>query len=414
MKPRWQTIQNIYLALTLFNTLATSLIWGVNTLFLLSAGLNNTQAFLANGFFMLGHVLFEVPTGIVADIKGRRLSYILGTLILATATLLYFLAWQTQAPFWAWAVSSILLAVGYTFFSGATEAWLVDALAFAGHKGDLESVFAKRQMVDGVAMLIGSVSGGLIAQATTLGAPYLLRAFFLFVNFLVAFFFMKDWGFVPEKSVSLTKDVRRLFNTSIELGLKQPAMRWVMLVGLFTGSIGMYVFYATQPHLLNLFGNQQAYWVAGLTAAIMAGTQVIGGLTMPTVRLWFARRTSILLLSGVVGTVVLFSLGLINNFWLALGVLLVWGLVGAISRPVRQSYLNKLIPSRQRATVLSFDALLDSTGSAVGQPLLGRTADASGYPASFLLAGVIQLAALPLTWLARREKSEADEIKNAV
>src|SRR3989337_3040506 len=136
MKPRWQTVQNIYLALTLFNTLATLLIWGVNPLFLLSAGLSNAQAFLANGFFMVGHVLFEVPTGIVADIKGRRLSYMLGTLTLAAATLLYVGAWQIHAPFWIWAISSILLGVGYTFFTGATEAWLVDALKFTGHKGD--------------------------------------------------------------------------------------------------------------------------------------------------------------------------------------------------------------------------------------------------------------------------------------
>src|SRR3989338_4021988 len=98
------SVRATYLTLMLLSTLAASFIWGVNTLFLLSAGLSNAQAFLANGFFMLGHVLFEVPTGMVADIRGRRLSYILGTLILAAATLLYVGAWQIHAPFWLWAV----------------------------------------------------------------------------------------------------------------------------------------------------------------------------------------------------------------------------------------------------------------------------------------------------------------------
>ena len=55
-------------------TLATSLIWGVNTLFLLDAGLNNTEAFAANAFFSIGMVIFEVPTGVVADVYSRRLS----------------------------------------------------------------------------------------------------------------------------------------------------------------------------------------------------------------------------------------------------------------------------------------------------------------------------------------------------
>src|SRR5688572_33302866 len=71
-------------------------------------------------------VLFEVPTGVVADTWGRRMSYLLGTLTLAGSTLLYYFMWQLKAPFWAWALVSILIGLGFTFFSGAVEAWLVD------------------------------------------------------------------------------------------------------------------------------------------------------------------------------------------------------------------------------------------------------------------------------------------------
>ena len=71
--------------------------------------------------------IFEVPTGIVADTVGRRASYLLGTLTLTAATLLYVPLWQVEAPFWR-AIVSLLLGLGFTFFSGAVEAWLVDAL----------------------------------------------------------------------------------------------------------------------------------------------------------------------------------------------------------------------------------------------------------------------------------------------
>ena len=81
-------------------------------------------------------VLFEVPTGIVADTVGRRASYLLGTVTLAVTTLLYVLLWQIEAPFWAWAVVSMLLGLGFTFFSGAVEAWLVDALTATGFAGE--------------------------------------------------------------------------------------------------------------------------------------------------------------------------------------------------------------------------------------------------------------------------------------
>ena len=133
-------IQRTYLTLLLGNTLAASFIWGINTLFLLDAGLSNFQAFAANAFFTAGMMVFEIPTGIVADTWGRRVSYLLGTLTLAGSTLLYYFLWVVGAPFWLWAVVSMLLGLGFTFFSGAVEAWLVDALHHEGYEGGLETV----------------------------------------------------------------------------------------------------------------------------------------------------------------------------------------------------------------------------------------------------------------------------------
>src|SRR6059036_904264 len=159
MNPLALRIQRTYLALLLGNTLAASFIWGVNTLFLLDAGLSNLETFAANAFFTAGMVVFEVPTGVVADTWGRRVSYLLGTVTLAASTLLYYLLWVTSGPFWQWAVVSMLIGLGFTFFSGAVEAWLVDALAFAGYLregGKLESVLARGQIVEGIAMLGGS------------------------------------------------------------------------------------------------------------------------------------------------------------------------------------------------------------------------------------------------------------------
>ena len=133
--PTPQRIQRTYYVLMLGATLANSAIWGINTIFLLDAGLSNFEAFTANAFFTAGMVIFEVPTGVIADTIGRRVSYLLGTVTLTIATLLYVLLWQLEAGFWWWAAVSILLGLGFTFFSGAVEAWLVDALAATGFRG---------------------------------------------------------------------------------------------------------------------------------------------------------------------------------------------------------------------------------------------------------------------------------------
>lgn len=406
-------IQRTYLLLTLLSTLAASFIWGINTLFLLDAGLSNTQAFAANAFFAAGQVIFEVPTGVVADVRGRRVSYLLGAATLLVSTLLYLYMWQTGAAFWGWAFASMFIGLGFTFFSGAVEAWLVDALNFTKYDGNLESVFAKGQTVAGVAMLLGSVAGGFIAQATNLGVPYIVRAAILGVTLLVAFLLMRDVGFTPTKGTGPIAEVKTVLRASIDAGWRRPPIRWVMLAAPFTVGVGFYAFYAMQPYLLELYGDPNAYGVAGLAAAILAGAQIVGGLIVPRVRKLFARRTHVLILASAISVAMLALIGWTSSFWFAIVLLVLWALTFAASAPIRQAYLNGLIPSEQRATVLSFDALMGSAGGVVAQPALGRVADVGGYSASYVVSGAVWLLALPFLVLARRENAVSDPIEVA-
>ena len=408
MPPTPASIQRIYLTLLLGNTLAASFIWGINTIFLLDAGLSNLEAFAANAFFTAGMVIFEVPTGIVADTIGRRVSYLLGTVTLAVTTLLYVLLWQIEAAFWAWALVSVGLGLGFTFFSGAVEAWLVDALNATGFEGNLESVFGRGQVVMGSAMLAGSVAGGYIAQVTNLGVPFILRAVVLVVMFALAFVVMKDIGFTPARGAGLARGVQKISSASIEYGWRVPAVKWMMLASPFTAGVGFYAFYALQPYLLELYGDPEAYGIAGLVAAIVAGAQIVGGIAAPWIRKLFKRRTSALLLITAASAVTLALIGLFENLWAAIALIVIWGLLFAASMPIRQAYLNGLIPSQQRATILSFDSMLGSTGGVVVQPVLGRSADVWGYPGSYLLGAGISALALPFVWLSRRQNAPAD------
>ncbi len=405
-----QAVERTYLTLTLLSTLASSFIWGINTIFLLDAGLNNAEAFAANAFFTLGMVLFEIPTGVFADTRGRQFSYLLGAATLLVSTLLYLVMWQIHAPLWGWAIASILLGLGFTFFSGATEAWLVDALHATGFQGHLEHVFGRAQTVTGAAMLGGTVAGGLVAQVTNLGVPYIIRAAMFGVTLLVAWRFMRDIGFSPDREASAVTAVRNVLRGSIDGGLRNPPVRWLMLAVPFTAGTGIYIFYAAQPYLLELYGDPTAYSIAGLAAAIFAGVQIGGGLLVPYIRRLFRRRTDALLIGGVLGVAFLAVLGLKPGFAVALALLAAWSLIGAVTRPMRSAFLNDVIPSEQRATVLSFDSLMGSAGGVVAQPLLGRVADVSGYAASYLISAGVQLVALPLVFLARLEKSPADPI----
>jgi MFS family permease len=407
-------IVKTYVSLTLLSTFASSFIWGINTLFLLDAGLTITEAFTANAFFTAGQVIFEIPTGVVADTRGRRTSFLLGTATLFATTIAYLWLWNIKGPFWAWAIVSALLGLGFTFFSGATEAWLVDGLKGAGFKEDLDGVFAKGSIAAGTAMLTGTVAGGLVAQYTSLGVPYIMRIVALGLTFLIAFFLMHDEGFKPKTRTSLFGEMRDVVADSVEFGLRNRPIRWMMLSAIFSGGVAIYIFYAMQPYLLELYGDPENYVIAGASAAIVAGAQIAGGLLVPYVGRVFKRRTSILIFGLLLSVATSILIGLYPSFVVVLVLLAVWAIVFASISPVRQSYVNGIIPSEQRATVLSADNLLNSGGGAISQPALGKVAEVWGYPGSYIASAAFQVIALPFLILARREDAASDEIKGAV
>jgi MFS family permease len=408
MNPAARRVQRAYLILVFGNTLAASFIWGINTLFLLDADLTNFEAFAANAFFTVGMVVFEIPTGVIADTVGRKASYLLGTITLSVSTALYWLMWLWHAPFIFWAIVSMLLGLGFTFFSGAVEAWLVDALNFTGYTGNLEAVFGRGLVAGGIAMFAGSVLGGIIAQVTNLGVPFLLRAGVLILMFVFALLVMKDLGFTPDKSMKPLQATRNVLNQSIEHGFRKKSVRYVILSAPFAAGVGIYAFYALQPYLLELWGDTEAYSIAGLAAAALALAQVTGGMLAPKIRALFAKRTSTIITASVGSILCLIVLGLNSVFWFAIVLLLLWGFVFAVAGPVRQAYLNDMIPSKQRATVLSFDSLFGNLGGVGIQPALGRAADLWGYGTSLVIGGVIELLSIPLLVASRLQRDRAD------
>jgi MFS family permease len=237
-----------------------------------------------------------------------------------------------------------------------------------------------------------------------------LRGVVLIAMFAIAFRLMHDVGFIPEKGGRPLTEMRKIASASIEYGWRVPAVKWLMVEALFVGGVGIYGFYALQPYLLELYGDPHAYQVAGLAAAIVAGAQILGGVAAPRIRLLFRRRTSALLVLATLTVGALGLIGIVQSFWPVIGLTMAWGLLFAATMPIRQTYLNGMIPSRQRATILSFDSMMSSTGGVWAQPVLGRAADAWGYGTSYLMSAGISALALPFLALSRRQNAPADTL----
>src|ERR671914_1530581 len=181
-----ERVVRTYLVITALFTLSASLIWGINTLFLLDAGLTIFEVFVANAVFTAAMALFEVPTGVVADTRGRRASFLLSESVLAIGTLAYVGVAAIDGGLLLFCLAGVILGLGYTFYSGAVEAWLVDALKATGYRHELDGVFAKASIVSSIAMIAGTVGGGFLGQLD-LSLPYVVRAGLVVLALAVGF-----------------------------------------------------------------------------------------------------------------------------------------------------------------------------------------------------------------------------------
>lgn len=391
-------------------TLSTSLIWGVNTLFLLDAGLSIFEVFVANAVFTGSMALFEIPTGVVADTRGRRKSFLLSVGILLLGTLGYVGVASIHGGIGLFCIMSIVLGIGYTFYSGAVEAWLVDALHATDFGGKLDQVFATGSIVTGVAMLVGSILGGILGDVS-LSLPFLVRSAFLAAAFGVAWFTMFDHGFAVRGTAKgqLMTEMRRVAGESIQFGWQRPATRMLMLAGAVQGLFIAWGFYAWQPYFLGLLG-RDLVWVSGTIAALVALATIGGNGLVKLITRYCGKRTTLLLWAASVQVVAIVGVGLTSSFWVAVSLYLVNMLAMGLWSPVRQAYMHHDIPSEHRASVISFDSLVSSGGSMFGQLGLGHWAQSASIASGYLVGGATQLVVLPLVLMLRRLGEHADVI----
>lgn len=408
--PTSHPVVRTYLLISGLYTLSTSLIWGVNTLFLMGAGLSILEVFVANAVFTGSMALFEIPTGVLADTKGRRTSFLLSLVILVIGTFGYVGVAHIGGGLLLFCVMSVVLGLGYTFYSGAVEAWLVDALQSTNYEGELDGVFAVGSIVSGAAMLIGSIGGGFLGEVN-LALPFLARMFFLITALVVAWFTMHDMGFAP-RAISfreLPTEMTRIARASVLHGWRKRSIRLLMIAGFVQSTFIAWGFYAWQPYFLKLL-ERDLTWVAGVIAALVALATIGGNSLVKWVTQFCGKRTTLLLWASAIQAAAAVCVGLTDSFWLAVGCYLVsMGALG-VWGPVRQAYIHQNIPSDQRASVISFDSLISSGGSMVGQLGLGKIGQSFSLAFGYVVGGSVMFLMLPIVGRIRGMNENADLI----
>jgi MFS family permease len=399
-----------YLVISGLFTLSASLIWGINTLFLLDAGLTIFEVFVANAVFTAAMALFEIPTGVVADTRGRRASFLLSEATLVVGTLAYVGVAAIDGGLLLFCLAGVILGLGYTFYSGAVEAWLVDALKASGYPHELDGVFARAATVSSIAMVVGTVGGGLLGQLH-LSLPYLGRAALLLMAFAVGVRTMHDIGFTPRtlRMKGIVGEMKKVASAGMTYGWRAPAIRLLVMESFITWGFFSWAWYAWQPYFLELYG-EDAIWLSGVIAALfalagIAGNALVGRLAKPG-----RRRTTILISGAAITTATMVATGAIRSFWVTVPIFLLGALAGGVLEPVRQTYLHRSIPTSERATLVSFDSLLGSLGSVGGQTGLGYLSQERSVPVGFVVGGLATILTLPILVRLRALNEPADRI----
>jgi MFS family permease len=407
---RSQAIVRSYLVLTGLFTLAASLMWAVNALFMLDAGLDIFEVFVVNAAFTVGLVLFEIPTGVVADSTGRRRSFLLSVLILIIGTVGYLSIAGLGGGLAGFVIVSLILGIGYSFYSGAAEAWLVDALHAVGHDGQLDRIFARSEIVTSGAIVLGSVGGGLLGTLH-LSWPLVFRAVLLAGVFGVGLLVMHDVGFVPRAhSISaMPTEMRKVLQASIDFARNSRSAQLLMSVSLIQGMFSIWGFYAAQPYLLQLL-RRDAVWVAGIITALMALATNAGNLAVEFLARFCSRRTTLLMTAATALAIAAAGAGLADSFWTVLLMMLLLNAAQGVGGPVQRAYLHTIAPSAQRATVASAVSLVGGAGGIVGQLGLGWIARTHSLASGYLAAGLTLLVAVPPLLLLRRIHEPGDTI----
>ena len=407
-----RTVIRSYLAITGLYTLSASLIWGVNTLFLLDAGLNILGVFIANGVFTGSMALFEIPTGVLADTRGRRLSFLLSLVVVSVGTLGYVGVGAAGGGLGLFVAMSVVLGLGYTFYSGAVEAWLVDALKATGYEGELDQIFARGAIVTGTAMIFGTVSGGWLGSLD-LAIPFLARAGLLAAVFGIAFFTMHDLGYTPRALTlkALPAAMKTIAQASIRFGWRKRAVRLLIVAAAVQAIFMAWGFHAWQPYFLGLLGHDDAVFVAGVIAALVALAGITGNALVEWFTRYCGRRTTLLLWAAGVQTAAAIGVGLAGSFYLAVGLYLVVMAASGVMRPIRQAYMHQVIPSDQRATVISFDSLVSSATSMGGQAGLGYLSQVRSIAQGYVVGGTTTVLVVPILLVLRRLGGQADVIR---
>lgn len=362
----------------------------VYPIFLQSRGLDLFQVGLVLAIFQFGTFAFEVPTGAVADLYGRKMSFLLSCLVRMAAFAMYAVA----EGFTACAVAELVDAFGVTLASGAIDAWAVDGVRAEGDHRPPDRMFARSQAIVRGVMVLGGVACGYLADRFGFAATWLVAASFHGLAFVVGLLAMTDDRVLRRASRLATP--RSLWSTvtgGVIAVRDHAVLRLLCLLTVISAAAMMPVVLYWPPRLEAMLGG--GFWLLGWAWALLNLAALAGSLlVVPLLRR--LRREWLLLAVALWRAVFVAAAAIAGSPWPVLGALVLFEVGTAARQPIVTAWLNEHVTEDLRATVLSVGGMSFMLGGSLGLLAIGVVARAHGIPAAWLACAALLVVMAPL------------------
>lgn len=386
-----------YAILSILNSMMLGFTSAIYVTFMGHFGLDLFQQSAMNVCFFVTMFVMEIPTGVVADLYGRRVSYLISCVLVACGHVIY----GCSTTLGGFVTAEVVLAIGMTFSSGAFKAWFVDRMKHFGHTERLTKVFAQMSYISAIGSIVAAIAGSYM---------YIIAPSVPWFGCSAVAVIAGIFAFTIKEEYFVARVISWHNHFSFAKGAVKDFRRYVVESSVFRFVMGMvaamYVFIAApnmqwQPFLGDIVGGVQRFGFLffGIRLSVMAGAKIAPYLVRNS------EHERIVLLYTHIGTAIaLMCAATFTSPWLVIAWFMLHEFGRGITSPILDAYLHDHIPSEQRATMDSCMSVVRHLAGAAGLLFGGLFAKHIGISATWIIMSVVMMTMTVM--VAWREKQK--------
>ncbi len=390
----WKIYLGYFIKSILFLVPAFALIYFINL------GFSLTQIGFLFAAEQIAMILFEIPTGAIADKFGRKFSVLIGLLLetLILFTLFFF------TSYYALLILFFVLGIVYTLSSGSEESWIYDLIK-KKNKKIIYSYYSKEQIFKTTGLVLGGILGAIFVANFGLRGIWIISGISSLLYLLILSSLEEIYTLKKEYKTPI-KDIWVKSTNSLRYSFKHPVLFWIFLSGFFM--IISAVFsesLAYVPYLKSLGFPEYAF------GYFFSGISLVLAFSPLCTKLFKGKKKEIsfLIWATFIGSVIIFLTYFAREYLLAIIIILVATFFYGIKYPIERPFMQKFIPTKNRATILSIQSMIYSLAGAIALPFGGFLIDKLGPLNVILISALLGIPSILAYLLIKIDKKEREK-----